>query len=161
MAVLSVTELKARCLAVLAEVARTGESVTILKRGRPLARILPAGNDTADYPQKALAGKLEIVGDVISPVLPPEAWVAENSSAEPQARGEPEWTESSRAGRYSSAEPKARGEQPAVRRVEPRSSETRGARSPGRSTEAAGRSQQPAARRDELRSSEPRGARDQ
>ncbi len=75
---LSASEFKARCLAVLADVARTGESVTVLKRGRPLARILPAVNDEVDYPQKALAGKLEIVGDVISPVLPPEAWEAEN-----------------------------------------------------------------------------------
>ena len=42
MPTLSASEFKARCLAVLAEVAQTGETVTILKRGRPLARIAPA-----------------------------------------------------------------------------------------------------------------------
>jgi prevent-host-death family protein len=74
---LSASEFKARCLAVLAEVAQTGETVTILKRGRPLARIVPVVEEADDYPQQALAGTLDIVGDVITPVLPPDAWDAE------------------------------------------------------------------------------------
>jgi prevent-host-death family protein len=35
------SEFKAKCLAILDEVERTGEPVTILKRGRPVARLLP------------------------------------------------------------------------------------------------------------------------
>lgn len=35
------SELKAKCLAILDEIARTGESVTILKRGRPIASLVP------------------------------------------------------------------------------------------------------------------------
>ena len=77
MATVSVSEFKARCLSLLAEVARTGESLTVLKRGRPLARVVPAVAETAGYPQQALAGSLEIVGDVITPPLPADEWEAE------------------------------------------------------------------------------------
>ena len=76
---LSASEFKARCLAVLADVARTGESVTVLKRGRPIVRILPVAGEPADHPQKALAGKLDIIGDVIAPVVPADDWEAERA----------------------------------------------------------------------------------
>ena len=76
---LSASEFKARCLAVLAEVARTGESVTVLKRGRPVARVVPVVDEADEYPQQSLAGRLDIVGDVMSPVLPPDEWEAERT----------------------------------------------------------------------------------
>jgi prevent-host-death family protein len=41
---IAVTELKARCLAQLEDVARTGEPVMVTKRGKPLARIVPSGD---------------------------------------------------------------------------------------------------------------------
>jgi len=76
---LSASEFKARCLAVLAEVARTGEGVIVLKRGRPVARILPVAGEGEEYPQMSLAGRLDIVGDVMSPVLLPDDWEAERT----------------------------------------------------------------------------------
>jgi prevent-host-death family protein len=38
---ITATQFKARCLRVLDEVAETGESVVITKRGRPVARLEP------------------------------------------------------------------------------------------------------------------------
>ena len=78
---LSVSSFKAQCLAVLDEVARTGVGVTVSRRGRPLARVLPAVPAEDGYAQARLAGTVEIVGDAIAPVLPPEAWEAEQKQA--------------------------------------------------------------------------------
>ncbi len=77
MRTLGASDFKAHCLAVLDEVARTGEAVTILKRGKPVARLLPAAGGGFGHPQKRLAGTIEILGDVIGPMLPADAWEAE------------------------------------------------------------------------------------
>ncbi len=70
-----ISEFKAKCLAVVDQVDRTGEPVTILKRGRPVARVVPAASSDR-YPQDSLAGTVEILGDIVSPVLPPGRWDA-------------------------------------------------------------------------------------
>ncbi len=77
MQTINATDFKARCLAILDEVAATGEAITILKRGRPVAQLLPAVDRSHGYPQAGLAGSVEILGDVVEPVLPAEAWEAE------------------------------------------------------------------------------------
>lgn len=68
-------EFKARCLSVMESVRKTKEPVLITKRGRPVAKLVPAD----EAPQKFL-GRLEgivrIVGDIESPVVPTEAWSA-------------------------------------------------------------------------------------
>jgi prevent-host-death family protein len=71
------SEFKAKCLAVIDEVARTGEPVTILKRGRPVAQLVPSVPREEGYPQEGLIGTVKILGDVIAPALPPETWDAE------------------------------------------------------------------------------------
>lgn len=83
---LAVSEFKARCLAVLDEVARTGEGVTLLKRGKPLARVLPAASVDHDHPQRRLAGTIEILGDVVAPALPVDAWEAEHAPTRPRRK---------------------------------------------------------------------------
>lgn len=74
---INVSEFKAKCLAILDDVARTGEPVTILKRGKPIAQILPVVPRQTEYPQETLRGTVEILGDIVEPVLPAEAWEAE------------------------------------------------------------------------------------
>lgn len=71
------SEFKAKCLAILDEVARTGESVTILKRGRPVASLVPPSLGEGKYPQHALRGTVKIHGDLLEPVLPTDAWEVE------------------------------------------------------------------------------------
>lgn len=73
------SEFKAKCLAILDEVERTGEPITILKRGRPVARLLPPVLEEGAYPQHSLFGTVEFLGDVVEPVLPAEAWESERS----------------------------------------------------------------------------------
>jgi prevent-host-death family protein len=71
---INASEFKAKCLAILDEVEETGEPVTILKRGRPVARLLPSVPTEGAYPQLALLGSVRILGDIIEPVLPEEDW---------------------------------------------------------------------------------------
>lgn len=69
-------EFKAKCLAILDEVAATGEIVEVTKRGTPVARLIPTSSATTRFPQDSLRGTVEIDGDIVAPVLPAEAWSA-------------------------------------------------------------------------------------
>lgn len=80
MRTVNATEFKARCLAILDDVAETGEIVTVLKHGRPVARLVPALPVDEGHPQDGLAGTVEFLGDVIGPVLEPEVWEAEGNA---------------------------------------------------------------------------------
>lgn len=66
-------EFKAKCLKVMDRVNATREPVLITKKGRPVAKLVPADPEAKDF-FDALAGKMKIVGDIESPVEPPEAW---------------------------------------------------------------------------------------
>ena len=64
---------KARCLAVMDEVQKTGEPVLITKHGKPVAKLVPAPappDDIFDY----MKGKAKIVGDIVGPITPEEDW---------------------------------------------------------------------------------------
>jgi prevent-host-death family protein len=71
------TEFKAKCLSILDEVAETGEPVTILKRGKPVAQLVPPVPRAKGYPQEQIFGTVRVKGDILSPPLPPEVWEAE------------------------------------------------------------------------------------
>ena len=70
-------EFKAKCLAILDEVAQGGESVMILKRGKPVAQLIPPIPCVHQFPQQELMGSVSILGDVITPTIPAEEWEAE------------------------------------------------------------------------------------
>jgi prevent-host-death family protein len=77
MKAMKASEFKARCLAVLDDVARTGEPVAISKRGRIVAEVVrPQQTKAARFPQEALRGTGKTLGDIIAPAVPPEAWEA-------------------------------------------------------------------------------------
>lgn len=60
-------EFKARCLKLMDEVARDRRPVVITKRGRAIAKLVPA--DEAPRPIFGyMAGTIEILGDIISPL---------------------------------------------------------------------------------------------
>jgi prevent-host-death family protein len=67
------SEFKARCLAVMDKVCATGESVVITKHGKPVAKLVPMKR-TADDIFDLMADEVKIVGDIESPVVPPDAW---------------------------------------------------------------------------------------
>ncbi|MEK7748068.1 MAG: type II toxin-antitoxin system Phd/YefM family antitoxin [Nitrospirota bacterium] len=74
--VIHATEFKARCLALLDDVARTGDRLIVLKHGKPVAEVVPALYREETHPQQTLSGTFEIVGDIMEPVLSPDDWEA-------------------------------------------------------------------------------------
>ena len=73
--VISISEFKATCLAVLDRVKRTGQSILITKRGEPVALIdppPPPEKNTSWLGSFKDAGK--ITGDIISPVVESGEW---------------------------------------------------------------------------------------
>ena len=75
MRTIGATEFKAKCLRILDRVARTGEPVLILKRGRPVAELRPPLPEER-APQRALVGSVRLRGDVVAPPLPADVWEA-------------------------------------------------------------------------------------
>jgi prevent-host-death family protein len=63
--VVSATELKAKCLALLDEVDDRGQTITVTKRGRPVATLQPVKRKSWKSPQGAWIGKVKIVGDIV------------------------------------------------------------------------------------------------
>jgi antitoxin (DNA-binding transcriptional repressor) of toxin-antitoxin stability system len=57
------------------EVNSSREPVTITKKGRAVAKLVPADAAPKDI-FGFLKGRVEIVGDILAPVVPPEEWEA-------------------------------------------------------------------------------------
>lgn len=70
--VMSATEFKAKCLSVLDEVEKNGNTVTVTKRGRPVAMVKRAPKARWKSLEGSWAGKVEIVGDIVHG--DPEIW---------------------------------------------------------------------------------------
>ena len=64
-------EFKARCLALLDEVARTREPIIVTKRGKPIARLAPLESPHA----LSLEGSVSYGGDIVGPTG--EDWEAD------------------------------------------------------------------------------------
>jgi prevent-host-death family protein len=73
MRTMGASEFKARCLRVMEEVRTRRESVLITKKGRPVARIVPAEKPREDI-FGCLKGIVRITGDIESPVVPASDW---------------------------------------------------------------------------------------
>jgi len=76
MKTMSASELKAKLLAILDEVAATGERVIVTKRGSVVAALVPAASAATGYPQDAIRGTGSIEGDIVSPVMDEDDWEA-------------------------------------------------------------------------------------
>lgn len=64
---MAISHFKAHALRVLDEIARSGESVLITKRGKPLARVVPTTIEDQGKPGK-LAHTLVFEDDIVSPL---------------------------------------------------------------------------------------------
>ena len=69
-------EFKARCLQLIAEVERTRRPVTITKRGRPVARLVPAGAEATPF-LGTLSSRIRIAGDIRKPTESSVMWETE------------------------------------------------------------------------------------
>lgn len=80
---MSAAEFKAKCLAVMDRVRATGEPVVVTKRGQPVVQVAPAP-DVTRSPFDSLAGKFEIVGDIVSPASELSEWTVLRQAPPPR-----------------------------------------------------------------------------
>jgi len=73
MKTISAAEFKARCLALMNEVQAKRQPVLITKRGKAVAKLVPAGSNRDDFFAR-LECKIRVVGDIESSLDPAEAW---------------------------------------------------------------------------------------
>jgi prevent-host-death family protein len=66
-------EFKVHCLSVMDEVQSKREAVVITKRGKPVAKLVPVGQEKDDI-FGFFKGKIEIKGHIVSPAFTPEEW---------------------------------------------------------------------------------------
>ena len=62
------SKFKAKCLALMDEVARTGETIIVTKNGKPIAELRPHRRPRAKSLIGQDKGKIKILGDIISPI---------------------------------------------------------------------------------------------
>jgi len=71
----AISEFKVKCLALLEQVRKTKQSIRITRHGKPVAEVVPP---TAIADRAALMGsmrgKMEILGDIISPATDEDEW---------------------------------------------------------------------------------------
>ncbi len=67
---IAISEFKAKCLAILERVCKTKKPIRITRFGRPVADVFPPSPPIEDVPWLgSMAGTLEIVGDIVAPVI--------------------------------------------------------------------------------------------
>lgn len=86
METINASDFKTHCLAILDRVAKTGEPLLVLKRGRPVAKLIPAADGERSL-QDELAGTAQEVGDIVAPALPASDWTVLASSGSKKKRG--------------------------------------------------------------------------
>jgi prevent-host-death family protein len=69
---IAAAEFKARCLTLMEDVRSTREPLVITKRGKPVAKLVPADEPEQEFIGR-LKGVIRIVGDIESPI-DPDAW---------------------------------------------------------------------------------------
>jgi prevent-host-death family protein len=82
----AISQFKTHCLSLLDDVARTGQPLLVVKRGRPLARVLPSSSVGTDHPQSTLRGTVTYLGDVIEPTVSVVAWASRLPKTQTRAK---------------------------------------------------------------------------
>lgn len=65
----AISEFKAKCLKMLDEVNKTKQPIRITKHGKPIAEVVPPNDLGKANWIGSMAGKIEILGDIVSPVI--------------------------------------------------------------------------------------------
>jgi len=70
----AISEFKAKCLSLIDEIQKTKQPLRITRRGKPVAELVPP---TAKGERNLLGfmkGRMEILGDIVSPAANPDEW---------------------------------------------------------------------------------------
>ena len=71
---IAISEFKAKCLSLLEEVSKTKTPLRVTRRGKPLADVIPASSEAEERSWiGSMSGSIDIVGDIVSPVIDVEA----------------------------------------------------------------------------------------
>ncbi len=73
----AISEFKAKCLALLERVRKTKQPIRVTRFGKPVADVVPPSPvaEPGDW-LGTMAGTIEIVGDIVSPVMEEDDWEA-------------------------------------------------------------------------------------
>ena len=71
-----ISKFKAKALGLMDRVARTGRSITVTKRGKPLVRVVPTAAGSDKPVLGSLAHTVIYMGDVVSPAVSADEWEA-------------------------------------------------------------------------------------
>jgi prevent-host-death family protein len=75
METVSISQFKARCLAILAKVQKTGHPILVTRFGKPMAEVIPPPSPARpDRWLGSLEGSVQIVGDIVSPTTTEDDW---------------------------------------------------------------------------------------
>jgi prevent-host-death family protein len=71
----AISEFKAKCLALLEQVRKTRQPIRVTRHGKPVAEIIPPSpvQDRSAW-IGSMKGKMEILGDIISPAADEDEW---------------------------------------------------------------------------------------
>jgi prevent-host-death family protein len=72
----NISEFKAKCLRLIEQVDKTRQPLRITRHGRPVAELIPAGPDRKRKFLGDMTGTVEILGDIVSPVIDLEEFEA-------------------------------------------------------------------------------------
>ena len=73
----AISVFKAKCLSLLDEVSKTRIPIRVTRRGKAIADVVPASSETEERSWiGSLSDSIEIVGDIVSPVVDPETMEA-------------------------------------------------------------------------------------
>lgn len=65
----SISEFKAKCLGMIEQVEKTRQPLRITRHGKPAAEVVPAAPDRKPNFLGDMRGTVEILGDLVSPVI--------------------------------------------------------------------------------------------
>jgi prevent-host-death family protein len=72
---MAISEFKAKCLAVLQRVKRTGKPVLVTRFGKPIAEVVRPSGRAQDHSWiGSFQSRGRIVGDIVSPVMDEKDW---------------------------------------------------------------------------------------
>jgi prevent-host-death family protein len=66
---ISISEFKAKCLGLIEEVQKPRQPLRVTRHGRPMVEVIPAGPDRKRKFLGDMKGTVEILGDIVSPVI--------------------------------------------------------------------------------------------
>jgi len=71
---IAISKFKAKCLSLLEEVSKTKTPLRVTRRGKAIADVIPTSAEAEERSWiGSMAGSIDIVGDIVSPVIDMEA----------------------------------------------------------------------------------------